>query len=135
MLKVNNRNDRTMGEICSNLLVKTAIVAKVSIDVFLVPFFLTLSRIYTFFWWIHCWLWASKCQLRWCQSFPENFDKFLKAFHFRKVLWEENFKKTLPIVSCNIKYKQWADINLTSIRGLPLKQTFILLIETLRPYF
>ena len=54
MLKVNNRNNRTLCEICSKLLVKTTIVAKLSIDVFPETFLLALSRTHTFFLGIHC---------------------------------------------------------------------------------
>ena len=56
LFEVNNRNSRTMWEICLNLTININ-------DVVLVSSVLTLNRFHTLFWCFHCWLWISKCQL------------------------------------------------------------------------
>ena len=56
LFEVNNRNSRTMWEICLNLTININ-------DVVLVSSMLTLNRFHTLFWCFHCWLWISKCQL------------------------------------------------------------------------
>ena len=52
----NNRNTRTMCEICSELTIK------IPDDV--TSLLLILNRFHTLFWWFCCWLWTSPCRLR-----------------------------------------------------------------------
>ena len=53
LFKVNNRNTRTMCEICSKLTIKTPIKSLL----------LTLNRFHSFLCCFYCWLWTSACQL------------------------------------------------------------------------
>ena len=60
LLKVNNRNTRTMREICSKLTIK---IPEWRQWRFLVSLLLTLNRFHTLFWCFYCWLKTSNCRL------------------------------------------------------------------------
>ena len=76
LFKVNNRNTRTMCEICSWLTIKTPERRQWRV---LVPLLLTLHRCHLLFWCFYNWLWRSKCQLGSCYRSlsirPENIRK------------------------------------------------------------
>ena len=59
LFKFNNRNTRTMCEICSKFIIKTTERCH---DVFLLCLLLNLNRFHTLFWCFY-WLWTSKCRL------------------------------------------------------------------------
>ena len=59
LFKVNNKNTKTMCEICSKLTIKK------NSDVInvLMSFSLTMNIFHTLTWCYYCWLWKSKCRL------------------------------------------------------------------------
>ena len=69
LFNVNNRNTRTLYEICSKI-TNSKDISDVT-DVVLIALLLTLSRLHTLFWCFHCWLWTSNAG--WESKFSSSF--------------------------------------------------------------
>ena len=90
LLKVSNRNTRTLCEICSMLTTNTPELRHWRHSGVLL---LTLSRIQTLLWYFRCWIWTSRCRLGsvwitniWSTKIPFSSIMYPKLF-VKNVLW------------------------------------------------